>query len=881
MKNFKPSITVYIKLFAITFVALIVGIIAFNYFKYTSSTLVIEMKTSQTGSGQVFWDTGKGYNGSESYRFSLKGTDRFETYAIPLPASKLNSVRLDPMDAPGAFEIKSFKIKGSNAEYIWSGEKLLKDLVLLQNVKKIVSNSDNFIGNATSDDPSLEIKNVPNNVFEKPIEERIKLSFLFTAGSFIIILFLINNKLIKRKIILNKRLVEIANNIKPFGKFMVVYVLPGLTAVYIFSFWILPQDWYIENELDGSWIYALGKLRSLNLSLGKDSWFSFGPVSHWFGPPMGLEHYQPWPYYVLGLFVVGLFFVCLKKIIEKTAIGFPVKAIVLVSFSLSLVFINNRLEGYLVVGTLLTFTTGYFYERSRMWWLYCLMILSIIGLLYKFSFGILSTLCFLIALVHAAISHLLKLRRALYLGSAYLLFTMALFVISSGSFNLFQYFVLGLEVSSKYSEVMVFHDSHPYSYGIAFLFAFGGMVIGLLAASKLPKYSYFAFFVSSLVSIFLQFKHGHVRADGHIMYFYANLAPFFIILILLAFSDYLAIPNRMKLVILLLSTFLLVTIFCSMTTVLVKKYPWLSTPQSWKKIGERFEAGLRGLGTEATIGKVDALKSRHEPLFSFLNKHCRSLAKSGKSPNITFYPWELMFAEAIEACTLKPSPGFQLYTSGPHSKIQYLEADFLASKTKPEIIVIGSRVIDGRNSVSEYSSIFPNLFRNYKVLAAIEDYVVLESSDANNNTTSGTIVCSEKSQGIQGEFLHLKLEPIGGPYEVLWRIATFLFKAPELTVRVSAKNQQNNNIDFSFRGYLSQLKHGVYTSNDTITKFILKNFRRYENVKYSTINQIPTADSISSEFIVDATATVSRNEGIWNLPVIPRTLPLQVQFCSF
>jgi len=72
VKNFKPTITVYIKLFAITLVALVIGIIAFNYFKYTSSTLVIEMKVSQTGSGQVFWDTGKGYNESESHNAPSK-----------------------------------------------------------------------------------------------------------------------------------------------------------------------------------------------------------------------------------------------------------------------------------------------------------------------------------------------------------------------------------------------------------------------------------------------------------------------------------------------------------------------------------------------------------------------------------------------------------------------------------------------------------------------------------------------------------------------------------------------------------------------------------------------------------------------------------------
>ena len=76
-----------------------------------------------------------------------------------------------------------------------------------------------------------------------------------------------------------------------------------MLVLYILSFWILPQDWNEDNALDGSWRYALGKFRGLGLSLGKDSWFTYGPLAHWFGAPMGTEQFQPFPYYVFGLFI--------------------------------------------------------------------------------------------------------------------------------------------------------------------------------------------------------------------------------------------------------------------------------------------------------------------------------------------------------------------------------------------------------------------------------------------------------------------------------------------------------------------------------------------------------------------------------------------------
>jgi hypothetical protein len=67
----------------------------------------------------------------------------------------------------------------------------------------------------------------------------------------------------------------------------------------IFFFWILPQGWNEDNTIDGSWRYALGKFRGLGFSLGKDSWFTYGPLAHWFAAPMGTEQYQPFPYYIL------------------------------------------------------------------------------------------------------------------------------------------------------------------------------------------------------------------------------------------------------------------------------------------------------------------------------------------------------------------------------------------------------------------------------------------------------------------------------------------------------------------------------------------------------------------------------------------------------
>ncbi|MDH5768275.1 MAG: hypothetical protein OEZ31_04865, partial [Nitrospirota bacterium] len=255
----------------------------------------------------------------------------------------------------------------------------------------------------------------------------------------------------QKKQVINK------THIKTIISLFITNVLPVFTCLYILSYWVLPREWDENNELDGSWSYALGKFRSLNLALGKDSWFTYGPVSHWFGPPMGIEHYQPLPYYVIGAFVAVLFFICMRKIFKNAESELSIKIIAFFIFLFSLTFAANNLDYYMVLVTLLTFTTGYFFEQSRKWWLYCLMILSIMGLLSKILFGILSTLCFVIALVYFSVSRYVTVRQMLSIVSVYLLLMFTLFVVTSGSFNIIRYFVLGLEVSEKYSEIMVYN----------------------------------------------------------------------------------------------------------------------------------------------------------------------------------------------------------------------------------------------------------------------------------------------------------------------------------------------------------------------------------------------------------------------------------------
>lgn len=185
------------KMIAAASISIFVGVIGFFYFQYSPSELILEMRTSNNGLGQVFWNTGDGYSLLKSYPFLIKRTEEFETYSIPLPAKRLRAVRIDPMQAPGDFEIKSIRIIGPDITLEWIGRDLAQELAVFKDVEGSIDVfSGTFKGKANTGDPALIIRSVDGIKFKRPIGFRFMLSLFFACGSFIVIFVMIRMKLL-------------------------------------------------------------------------------------------------------------------------------------------------------------------------------------------------------------------------------------------------------------------------------------------------------------------------------------------------------------------------------------------------------------------------------------------------------------------------------------------------------------------------------------------------------------------------------------------------------------------------------------------------------------------------------------------------------------
>jgi hypothetical protein len=178
----------------ILLLSIVSGFLYFFCFGKNDVKLLIDMKTSVGGFGQVYWNSGNGYSEKESVQFQLKTDNKSNRYEIILPRLKLHEIRIDPFQAIGDFEIKSITLNNAYKEYVWADGKLARDLKVLQNVKQDLSQSNVFAGSSIAPDISLILKDIPEEVFFTPIKDRLLKSiytFLVVFGGLILLLDII------------------------------------------------------------------------------------------------------------------------------------------------------------------------------------------------------------------------------------------------------------------------------------------------------------------------------------------------------------------------------------------------------------------------------------------------------------------------------------------------------------------------------------------------------------------------------------------------------------------------------------------------------------------------------------------------------------------
>lgn len=70
----------------------------------------VQMRTKEKGFLQCFVDTGAGFNEAQSKRTELSESPDFSHYEVSIRAWGVRTIRIDPFETKGQFEIRALKI---------------------------------------------------------------------------------------------------------------------------------------------------------------------------------------------------------------------------------------------------------------------------------------------------------------------------------------------------------------------------------------------------------------------------------------------------------------------------------------------------------------------------------------------------------------------------------------------------------------------------------------------------------------------------------------------------------------------------------------------------------------------------------------------------
>jgi hypothetical protein len=174
-----------------------------NYREVNQLYFAADLETPASGTSQVFFDVGRGYNERDSHSIPIQ-PGKLQKYIFPLPGKTIKSLRFDPINVPAVVRIKDVWIENKQGAII---KKLpFKDFRPNEQINKMETKDGELILHTKEDakDPILEIENssIDNHVsLTNYIKKRgwiiisySLLSLLFLIGLIYFVIFAVRNQ---------------------------------------------------------------------------------------------------------------------------------------------------------------------------------------------------------------------------------------------------------------------------------------------------------------------------------------------------------------------------------------------------------------------------------------------------------------------------------------------------------------------------------------------------------------------------------------------------------------------------------------------------------------------------------------------------------------
>ncbi|MDF5709101.1 MAG: hypothetical protein PUP90_15895 [Nostoc sp. S4] len=401
---------------------------------------------------------------------------------------------------------------------------------------------------------------------------------------------------------------------------------------------------------------------------------------------------------------------------------------------------------------------------------------------------------------------------------------------------LINYLKGSLEISSGYSSAMSIVGSHR-ELG----FAVVGLFMVLLILIQLMREEFLGLGLALVFTLWMSFKHGYIRQDGHTYIFLQCLLIIYSLAIV-------KLKNNFKIFKSL--TLIYLIFFISIYCVAPSKFG-----QSSANLGSNI---IRIFSFNNVITKVSALIQPEQLRLNINNNSNSELLKVKLPENvlkilnnqtIDIIPWEISIVESNKL-NWKPRPIFQSYSAFT----KFLDSANLSSisSKSPEYIIYNFRAIDNRHPFFDEPATFFYIVCNYKLssqlnefinIPALSNLIILQKRD--RNICSPSIKTEQLSLNWNQstkltDTSHLVRASIKFEYSFLGKVYKTIFRAPPVNISIDLKDGSHS----SFRIIPENSENGIIishlplTDNQAFSFFNGKWNQQLQSFNFSTANNI-------------------------------------------
>lgn len=492
-----------------------------------------------------------------------------------------------------------------------------------------------------------------------------------------------------------------------------------LVLVLLFALYLVPiSPLFPTDGLDPSWMYVIDYASQNHMNFGSDLFFTFGPLgAYWF------PHY----YYNPNNYYVALLFSFLLAITVSVALFRIVESFTLLKQCLLLLSVFAGV----VMGSLIGSLIG-----SSVWFILPLLFLGIAVKENK-CFVDYIVLLLLIILISASVlvkfSHFPTALLSVLLVDLYLFYRMkkvpfvtplfaglliSLFFISGQQVsNVGSWFLGSFQTLTGYSESMQIFGN-PSMAPLFLIISSIFYIVVLRASRRALSFEVILILLLSLTVLFMVFKNGFVRHDGHAIQAVSGMVFIFALVYALIFSrvDLEKVYQRWLYSLMALSVVLSVHVMDyyqnHLNVVQVLSNTASTFMQSSQSIPQLLTAEYKISLDKSYIEAKQTIKSK--------------LDLSDIKGTVDIYPWDQAYVLANDL-NYHPRPLFQSYSVYTPALIEK-NINFLRSSNAPDTILFSIKEIDNRLPAMMEGASWLELMKRYDIVGRKGEFLKLEKT---------------------------------------------------------------------------------------------------------------------------------------------------------